>query len=129
MQRCPSARWVGCRPLSNAEVDRVLAAFAGPAAARDRALFVLGLKAGFRVSELLSLRVGDIVHAGRIAVEEAASGTRGTRLVVALQGNPSDVGPVPNLPNLTGRITQKSRRFSRGSTASAGGRGGTSDST
>ena len=58
----------GCRPLSNVEVDRVLAALAGPTAARDRALFVLGLKAGFRISELLSLRVGDIVQSGRIAV-------------------------------------------------------------
>ena len=33
----------GCRPLSNAEVDGVLAALAGPSAVRDRALFVLGL--------------------------------------------------------------------------------------
>ncbi len=79
----------GCRPLTNTEVEQVLGAFVGRSAPRDRALFVLGLKAGFRVSELLSLRVGDIAHAGRIAVEEAARGVRGTRLVVALARNPA----------------------------------------
>ncbi len=57
----------GCRPLTDAEIERVLTAFAGPTAARDRALFLLGLKAGFRVSELLSLRLGDVLQAGRIA--------------------------------------------------------------
>ena len=57
----------GCRPLTNTEVERVLGAFAGRSAPRDRALFVLGLKAGFRVSELLSLRLGDILEAGGIA--------------------------------------------------------------
>ena len=57
----------GCRPLTDAEIARVLGALAGPTAARDRALFLLGLKAGFRVSELLSLRLGDVFQAGRIA--------------------------------------------------------------
>ena len=33
-------------------------------AARDRALFILGLRAGFRITELLSLRVGDIIQNG-----------------------------------------------------------------
>ncbi len=56
----------GCRPLTPAEVERVLAAFEGPSAARDRALFLLGVKSGFRISELLSLRVRDVVQGGGI---------------------------------------------------------------
>jgi integrase len=32
--------------------------------ARDRAFFVLGVRTGFRVSELLSLRIADVVNAG-----------------------------------------------------------------
>ncbi len=57
----------GCRPLTDAEIERVLGAFAGATAARDRALFLLGPKAGFRVSEILSLRLGDVLQASRIA--------------------------------------------------------------
>jgi integrase len=33
---------------------------------RDAALFLLGIKSGFRISELLSLKVGDILQAGRM---------------------------------------------------------------
>jgi integrase len=33
---------------------------------RDRALFLLGVKTGFRVSELLALRVGDVSQHERI---------------------------------------------------------------
>ncbi len=56
----------GCRPLTEAEVDLVARSFGGEYADRDRALFLLGVKSGFRVSELLSLTLGDIVQAGRI---------------------------------------------------------------
>jgi site-specific recombinase XerC len=35
-------------------------AFRGTYAERDQALFILGIKTGFRISELLSLRVGDV---------------------------------------------------------------------
>lgn len=56
----------GCRPLTDAEVADVLASFYGRFAARDRALFVLGTKSGFRISELLSLRIADVIQAGRI---------------------------------------------------------------
>ena len=34
---------------------------------RDKALFILGLKTGLRVSELLSLKVGDVYQYGRLA--------------------------------------------------------------
>jgi integrase len=56
----------GCRPLTEKEIGEVLISFNGEYAARDKALFVLGLKTGFRVSELLSLKIGDIFQRGRI---------------------------------------------------------------
>jgi len=56
----------GCRPLTEEEVQAVEQSFAGPSAVRDRALFMLGVKSGFRISELLSLRLGDVLPAGRM---------------------------------------------------------------
>jgi integrase len=56
----------GCRPLSDEEITLISQSFGGTYAARDRALFILGLKSGFRISELLSLRVGDVVQHGRL---------------------------------------------------------------
>jgi integrase len=55
----------GCRALTADEVARVSQAFCGTSAERDRALCILGLKTGFRISELLSLRVGDVWQHGR----------------------------------------------------------------
>ncbi len=52
----------GARPLTDAEVQTVLG---GLHATRDRALFLLGLRTGFRISELLSLTLGDVVQNGR----------------------------------------------------------------
>ncbi|MBU8934160.1 MAG: tyrosine-type recombinase/integrase [candidate division Zixibacteria bacterium] len=56
----------GCRPLTIEEEAIAKRSFAGKYAARDRALFILGLKTGFRVAELLSLRLRDVVHAGQL---------------------------------------------------------------
>jgi integrase len=56
----------GCRPLSEKEVEQISGSFSGRNALRDKALFLLGVKSGFRISEILSLRVGDVVQAGRI---------------------------------------------------------------
>ena len=56
----------GCRPLTDEEVDLVARSIDGVFAKRDRALFLLGVKSGFRVSELLSLRLGDVVQAGHM---------------------------------------------------------------
>lgn len=56
----------GCRPLQDAEIQAVLASFAGEYALRDRALFLLGVRSGFRISELLSLTLGDLIQAGRL---------------------------------------------------------------
>ena len=48
----------GCRPLTDTEVELMQAGFGGRYATRDRALFLLGVESGFRISELLSLRMG-----------------------------------------------------------------------
>ena len=56
----------GCRPLTAAEAAALAGSFTGAYADRDRALFLLGVKSGFRVSELLSLRIGDFIQAGRL---------------------------------------------------------------
>jgi integrase len=56
----------GCRPLTAAEVDLVSRSFGGVYADRDKALFLLGVKSGFRIGELLSLRVGDVWQHGRL---------------------------------------------------------------
>ena len=50
----------GTRPLDNDEIRRVSAAFTGIFATRNRGLFMLGVSTGGRISELLSLRVGDV---------------------------------------------------------------------
>jgi len=56
----------GCRPLKEREVLGVLRSLGGRWAARDRALVLLGIKSGFRISELLSLRLGDVVQHGKL---------------------------------------------------------------
>lgn len=57
----------GCRPLNMAEVRLALERLRGSRLAqRDRCLVQMGLYTGFRISELLSLRVGDVVQGGRV---------------------------------------------------------------
>jgi hypothetical protein len=46
------------------EVALVQASFGGTYADRDKALFLLGVKSGFRISELLSLCVEDVSQHG-----------------------------------------------------------------
>lgn len=50
----------GTRPLDNAEIRKVSAAFDGTFAVRNRNLFMLGVSVGGRISELLALTVGDV---------------------------------------------------------------------
>lgn len=52
----------GCRPLSEDEILQASESFQGRYAVRNRCLFVLGVLCGFRVSELLSLRIRDVVE-------------------------------------------------------------------
>lgn len=53
-----------CRPLSDHEVTLVLASFEGRFAKRNRALFLFGIRTGFRISEILSLKVSDVYQHG-----------------------------------------------------------------
>lgn len=55
----------GTRPLNNGEIRRVSAAFTGTYEIRNRGLFMIGVSTGGRISELLSLRVGDVFQNGR----------------------------------------------------------------
>lgn len=66
----------GCRSLNNNEIQQVLAQLNN---VRDKALFILGVKTGFRISELLSLKVNDVVQAGQILdrIKVAKSNTKG----------------------------------------------------
>lgn len=51
----------GSRPISKKEVDGLRFAFVGRWKWRNMALFFVGVNTGFRVSELLSLRIGDVI--------------------------------------------------------------------
>ena len=50
----------GTRPLDNDEIRRVSACFTGTFEIRNRSLFMIGVSVGGRISELLSLRIGDL---------------------------------------------------------------------
>jgi len=50
----------GTRPLNNAEIRKVRDTFTGMYEVRNRSLFMLGVSVGGRISELLSLKVGDV---------------------------------------------------------------------
>ena len=59
----------GTRPLDNDEIRRVSTCFTGTYAVRNRGLFMLGVSTGGRISELLSLTIGD-VYQNRSAVTD-----------------------------------------------------------
>ena len=50
----------GTRPLDNNEIRSVSTCFTGTFAVRNRGLFMLGVSTGGRISELLSLTIGDV---------------------------------------------------------------------
>ena len=50
----------GTRPLDNDEIRLVSTCFTGIFEARNRGLFMLGVSTGGRISELLSLTIGDV---------------------------------------------------------------------
>ncbi len=55
----------GTRPLMNEEICRVAACFEGTYAVRNRYLFIIGVSTGGRISELLSLTLGDVYQNNR----------------------------------------------------------------
>ena len=59
----------GTRSLDNNEIRLVSACFNGTFASRNRGLFMLGVSTGGRISELLSLTIGD-VYQNRAAVTD-----------------------------------------------------------
>ncbi len=57
----------GCRPLSDTEEQAVLACLESTRfPLRNRTLFVVGCRTGFRISELLSLTIGDVLQNGTL---------------------------------------------------------------
>ena len=68
----------GTRPLTQPEIEAVLKSFKGTYRSRDRALFLLGLTSGLRISELLSVRIGDILEYGAV-VERLSVRRRSTK--------------------------------------------------
>lgn len=56
----------GCRPLSDEEVSLVAKSFSGTYGKRNKALFLMGHRTGFRISELLSLTVSNVLQHGKI---------------------------------------------------------------
>ena len=57
---------IGMQPLTDEEIKKITEQFSGPFKARDYALFILGIKSGFRISEILSLKLKDVFDNGRI---------------------------------------------------------------
>ena len=51
----------GSRPLTDTEIERVYNAIKGPYSLRTKCMLTLGLKSGFRINELLSLTVQDVM--------------------------------------------------------------------
>ena len=54
----------GTRPLDNDEIRSVSTCFTGTFQIRNRGLFMLGVSTGGRISELLSLTIGDVYQNG-----------------------------------------------------------------
>jgi len=55
----------GCRPLTTQEIKQVSKQFSGEYEVRNRAMFMLGVSTGGRISELLALKVEDVWQNGR----------------------------------------------------------------
>lgn len=62
----------GSRPLTTEEISATLTAISSNRhAPRDRCLFILGIRTGFRISELLSLKIKDAKNVSEITVSRA----------------------------------------------------------
>lgn len=70
--RCGASDYLfsmSARPFTESEYATLLSSLAGPCRTRDRLLLVMGCGVGYRISELLSLRVGDVWCGGEVAQE------------------------------------------------------------
>lgn len=54
----------GCKPLSDSEISKSLSSLY---TIRNKCLFILGLRTGFRISELLSIKVSQVLQYGTIS--------------------------------------------------------------
>ena len=54
---------IGCKPLTDQEIAKMLKVLQSE---RNRCYFILGLRSGFRVSELLSLSISDCFQYGQV---------------------------------------------------------------
>ena len=61
--------YTGCRPLTEDETERILNGCQGRYRARDVALIVTGIYTGYRLQELLSIRVGQVWAGNEVAHE------------------------------------------------------------
>jgi len=59
----------GCRPLKADEIKKAENAIRGRFSLRNKALFSLGLMSGFRIAELLSLKIKDVWQHGGLVPE------------------------------------------------------------
>jgi site-specific recombinase XerD len=59
----------GMRDYNDAEIDLVRKSFSGRYALRDRCFFEMALQMGLRVSEMLSLNVGQVCQYGKVVDE------------------------------------------------------------
>lgn len=56
----------GAKPITDEQVKLVLNSFDGIYRLRNKCLFILGLKTGFRISELLSLLISDVYQFDKV---------------------------------------------------------------
>lgn len=56
----------GMRPLTDQEIVQILSSFEGRYPNRDKLLLLIGIKTGLRISEMLSLKVKDVLQFGTI---------------------------------------------------------------
>ena len=77
----------GTRPLDNNEIRLVSACFTGTFEVRNRGLFMLGVSTGGRISELLSLTIGDVYqnrsrrHRSSLSIKSIVKGGEVSRAV------------------------------------------------
>ena len=104
-----------CRPLEAHEIDLVLTHLDSP---RDKALFILGLKSGFRISELLSISIEDTIKKGSIVdrIRVHSSHMKGKRAFREVKlHSEAKQALEPLLKRLSGPlfVSQKGTRLSR----------------